>query len=203
MVQVADLTHTPRVKVVVTEKIINTAVTGNSSHCMIADALRVAYPQATRVSVDIQTIRFTDPVRRQRFVYLTPRNAQLAILAFDEGRKPNAFQLTLRGGQAVAMGNKAKDERAPRSPAQRAAAEANMARARDVLHGPGKGTRAKDAPAAPTFVAPKRVKSAGVAVRPDDTSRPAVTGGKTPPKTTVGQRRIFGLRAIGRHVGQE
>ncbi len=46
--------------------------------------------------VDLQTIRFSDPTKRKRFVYLTPSVAQHNILKFDKGDqvKPFAFSLT-------------------------------------------------------------------------------------------------------------
>jgi hypothetical protein len=67
----------------VTEDQLAEAIRRDSSHCMIADAIRAAVPDALRISVDLQTIRFTRG--RRRLVYLTPRSAQLALLRFDDG----------------------------------------------------------------------------------------------------------------------
>lgn len=90
------LTSTRRaVTVNVTQAIIDRAEEKNSNHCMIADAIRVALPDARAVSVDMATIRFTDPVRRQRYVYLTPRSVQLALIEFDQGEHTEPFNLRL------------------------------------------------------------------------------------------------------------
>lgn len=57
----------------------------SSSHCMIADAIKVQHPGVSHVSVDLQTIRFTDPKKGLRFAYLTPPAAQRALVMFDQG----------------------------------------------------------------------------------------------------------------------
>lgn len=81
----------------VTQEIITRAVQRDSSHCVIADAIRQAMPQATYVSVDLQTIRLTDPVTGRRYIYLTPAPAQKLLVNFDQGHKPQP--LTLRVGR--------------------------------------------------------------------------------------------------------
>jgi hypothetical protein len=100
----------PRVAVQVTREIIDSAEQRDSSHCMIAEAVKAAVPGAAKVSVDLQTIRFTDPQRRLRYVYLTPRQAQLALVAFDQGLHTDPFSMTLRGAQVLKVG----DPKAPR-----------------------------------------------------------------------------------------
>lgn len=72
---------TRRIKI--TEDIIDRSVRSNSSHCMIADAVREQIKDANYVSVDLQTIRFS--VGDERFIYFTPRTAQLALIRFDQG----------------------------------------------------------------------------------------------------------------------
>lgn len=52
---------TPRVMVDITKAIIDESIRNNSSHCMVAEAIRLAVPGARRVAVDIFTCRFTDP----------------------------------------------------------------------------------------------------------------------------------------------
>src|SRR5437773_7361451 len=93
----------PRVIVKVTPDIIRQSVTADSSHCMIAEALRTAVPTAHQIAVDVQTIRFSDPKRRLRYVYLTPRIAQVPLLQFDQGILPEPFEFWLRGAQVVRM----------------------------------------------------------------------------------------------------
>jgi len=84
-----------RINVQVSQEHINLATRADSSHCMIADALRAALPDAKKVSVDLQTIRFTDPKKGQRFTYLTPTIAQDYLVAFDQGLPLTPFNFSL------------------------------------------------------------------------------------------------------------
>src|SRR5262245_57512785 len=72
----------PRGLVRVTDELIETALPKNSEHCMIADAVKIAFPGAKGVSVDLATIRFSDPEKGLRYIYLTPRIAQTALVEF-------------------------------------------------------------------------------------------------------------------------
>lgn len=88
--------NAPRIKVTVTQDIIDTACVADSGHCMISDAVRLAAPWALRVQSDLQTVRMTDEPRGLRYFYLTPMKAKLGLIAFDQGRKPKAFTFWLR-----------------------------------------------------------------------------------------------------------
>jgi hypothetical protein len=68
---------------------------------MIADAIKEAIPNAQSVAVDLVTIRWTDPVRELRYIYLTPRRAQLALIDFDRGVVPKPFDVQLAGAAQV------------------------------------------------------------------------------------------------------
>lgn len=78
----------------------------NSHHCMIADALKSAIPEAKFISVDLQSIRFSifDETRYReesvgtRYSYFTPTIAQHALLQFDQGKKLRGFDFTMRSG---------------------------------------------------------------------------------------------------------
>lgn len=83
----------------VTEQIIDNATQRDSAHCVIADAIRATIPEATRISVDLQTIRFTDTTNSRRYIWLTPPAAQMAILGFDQGIRPKAGRIRL--GQPI------------------------------------------------------------------------------------------------------
>lgn len=61
------------------------AIKSSSGGCLVADAIKRQYPQFSAVSVDMATIRFTDRKRGERYTYLTPESAKLAILSFDQG----------------------------------------------------------------------------------------------------------------------
>lgn len=75
----------PRPTVQVTRQIIEAAKRRDSSHCMIAEAIKLAVPNATSVAVDLQTIRWTDRERNLRYIYLTPRIGQINLVKFDQG----------------------------------------------------------------------------------------------------------------------
>jgi hypothetical protein len=97
-------TKAPRFSVELTDDLIYECEQRDSSHCMIADAIKRARPEATYVAVDLQTIRFTEGERR--YTYLTPRRAQVAIVKFDQGIPCKPFTLQLRNGQSTLSGRR-------------------------------------------------------------------------------------------------
>lgn len=107
----AVVPQTPKVDVYVDEKTINEAVVRNSSHCMIAEAVKKALPYARGVLVDLQSIRLTDADRGLRYTYLTPRGAQLALIAFDQGEKPKPFRMHLAKGSVRRAQHKAASKK--------------------------------------------------------------------------------------------
>jgi hypothetical protein len=78
----------------ITQETIDQAQQRSSSHCMIADALKLANPDLRFVSVDLQTIRFSTP-KGKRYVYLTPPKAQRALINFDQGLPSEPMTITL------------------------------------------------------------------------------------------------------------
>jgi len=93
----------PHLTVPVEQDIIDAATRKSSSHCVIADAIKRHYPRAYKVSVDLQTVRFSDETKGLRFTYLTPRPAQQALVLFDRGDKIPPFQFRLRGAHITTM----------------------------------------------------------------------------------------------------
>lgn len=91
----------PRLTIEVTSEIIERSRPRDSRHCMIAEALREAYPDAQKVSVDLATIRFTDPQKGLRYTYLTPRIGQEALVQFDTAVLPAPFSMALRGAMVT------------------------------------------------------------------------------------------------------
>jgi hypothetical protein len=88
----------------VTQEVINNAVERSSGHCVIADAVRAMLPTVSHVSVDLQTIRFSDPTKGKRYIYLTPATAQRVLVEFDQGVKPEPFTMRLgKPAQIVKM----------------------------------------------------------------------------------------------------
>lgn len=94
----------PRVKI--TSAIIERSEPRNSGHCMIAEAIAEALPDAKRIAVDLATIRFT--MDDKRFVYLTPRSAQTALVDFDLGVHTEPFEFELRNANVKPIGHKKK-----------------------------------------------------------------------------------------------
>jgi hypothetical protein len=80
-----------RLEVEITAEVIEAATRADSSHCMIADAIKAQVPGAERIAVDLQSIRYTDRKRGVRYLYLTPARAQVALLRFDQGETVEPF----------------------------------------------------------------------------------------------------------------
>lgn len=82
-----------RLEIPITQEVINAAIPRHSGHCVIADSIRAAVPGATRVSVDLQTIRFT--LDGTRYVWLTPAPEQSLLVGFDQGHLPEPRLMAL------------------------------------------------------------------------------------------------------------
>jgi len=218
--------HIPRsrrVDVEVTPEIIGTATQADSGHCMIADAVKAAVPGAANISVDLQTIRFSDPKKRMRYVYLTPRMAQLALVDFDAGEMPDPFTFRLDRAHIVAM----KDPKAPKDPrksvmtprksAAIAKARASRAQERQPAQTPAeRRNELKRDQRAVERAGEIRDAGSRIVTHGMEGHVPARVGGPTPPigplasgstgrarksrkgETPVSRRRQFGLRALER-----
>lgn len=163
----------PKVVLAITEEIIGDAVERDSSHCLWAEAVKAAYPDAKNVSVDLQTIRFSDLEKGLRYTYLTPRVAQVALVNFDQGMKPAPHQCVLRNGQVTRAGR-----RAP----QKQLSEAQLKQRVEA----GKKTH--------EMLAKTRLSSRN----PTAMVVPDRIGGSPPPLSEFGKRREFGLRQLAR-----
>jgi hypothetical protein len=176
---------TPRVTIPVTREVIERAERRDSSHCMIAEAIREAVPGATAIAVDLQSIRWSDPVLRLRYVYMTPPVCQVALVSFDQGLHTNPFSFTLARAQILPMG----------PPGER---EARRQRAL------ARGAPAKQTPPAmPPAAAGGAPGSTKVFVAGRGMNQvPHVVGGKAPPTGALtntvykGKRRAFGVRTL-------
>jgi hypothetical protein len=77
--------HNGRVYISVSQENIDTSLAANSSHCVIASAIKQCIPSATFVAIDIQSCRFTqDGVR---YCFLTPAAAREIIINTDQGNR--------------------------------------------------------------------------------------------------------------------
>ena len=210
----------PQLRVVVTAEIIAKSQQRDSSHCMLAEAVKEAARAAgfhpKFPGVDLQTIRFTDPDNGYRYTYLTPRRCQVALIDFDQGRETEPFVFQLRGGQVTKSGVRGKNRPGgyvrPPTPAQVEASRENLAGANAVNPAAGINLPA-DAPQEDAAQQPEvqAVPQVGGNARNNDLSKtrlvppppgkryiPERHGGKTPPTTPFARRRQFGLRAFER-----
>ena len=96
----------PRFKIEVnaTADLIDKAIQRDSHNCFVAEAIKMARPTATNVLVDLQSIRFTDPETRLRYLFFTPRVCQLALIHYDQGDRPEPFQFTLTKPMRITRG---------------------------------------------------------------------------------------------------
>jgi hypothetical protein len=93
----------PKSKIHVSDEIIAKACQGNKRYCMIAEAIRTQVKGATAISVDLMTIRYSNLEKGLRYIFHTPRTAQIALMNFDGGNPISPFSFRLRGGQIVTM----------------------------------------------------------------------------------------------------
>lgn len=91
------------VKVAVTEPLIERACQRDSRHCMIAEAIQAARPHWKNISVDLATIRWTNPKTSKRYIALTPPDAGVALVEFDRGEAVEPFTLNLTPVQEIPL----------------------------------------------------------------------------------------------------
>lgn len=159
----------PRFTLKVDAETIAESCERDSSHCMIAESVRVSFPNAKRISVDLQTIRFSDADKGLRYTYLTPRTAQIALIDFDQGRPPEPFEVRLSGGMVTRAGTLPHVQQA----------------------------RATKRKGNPDGLAKARLVSPTTAHKIAN-SVPNRVGGKTPPLARFARIRAFGLRGLDR-----
>jgi hypothetical protein len=185
---------TPYVRVDITKDLISDAVKNDSGHCMVAEAVKLAYPNAKNVGVDVFTIRFSDPKSKQRYIYQTPEIARVAIIRFDMGVKPEPFNFVLRGGQVVAQRPPSKHGK--RTPAQiEALKKANATSPSMRVH------QLLTQPVAEVQPAKRsRAKLQKTDKGPTSGALPTIVGGKAPPVqkvlTTEKQPRVVAASRV-------
>jgi len=102
----------PRMKLTITSANIEESIRNDANHCMIATAIKEKIPTARWVLVDLQSIRWTDRVAGQRFVCLTPKPAQRALLDYDKGLDVKPFNFTLPAPQTKPITKRPKTKKA-------------------------------------------------------------------------------------------
>lgn len=102
-------------KINVAKENIDRACAKNSHCCMIADAVRDRVKWATFIEVDVQSIRFNDRKNGIRYIYLTPTEAQKAIVLFDQGIKVKPFSFHLHQGFVKTRVMRARNKKAKKT----------------------------------------------------------------------------------------
>jgi hypothetical protein len=201
-----------RFTIEVTEADIEEAKIGDSYRCVLAHAIARQVPNAKRIEVDLQTVRWTDEQGRR--VFLTPYVAAGYIVAFDAGEELHPFSVRL-GNPVEAMQRKAKT-RAAREIKQKDSKvqreRARQRKAETVLADPKASEDDKTEAAARAATAPKKIKEAeadlkdaralyrtlGQALAPQRVSEATRTA---PPKVIKTKKREYGNRVL--RVNQE
>jgi len=83
-----------RVEVDITQELIDRAIRAHSAQCVVAVGIARKLPDATRIDVDLRSIRFTR--KEIRYVFLTPPSIQQYIVDFDAGDKIFPFRFRLQ-----------------------------------------------------------------------------------------------------------
>ena len=185
------LGHPPSMDIEVTLEVINEGVRKNSSHCVVAEAVRKhlkmleaksnGKSKFSNVSVDLQTIRFSNLAKKERYTYLSPRSCQVCLVDFDQGKKPEPFKFRLRDGQTTRSGHSLAE-----------LAKQRLRKAKFNLNEIEREKQDVDelkTSNKATMRIPARGNRHGTI--------PEKVGGRTPP-ISIGNRRSFGLRALDR-----
>jgi len=161
------MTRIPSPVLEITEDIIASAEKRHSGHCMIAETVKNAVPDASYISVDLATTSFTILKDGLRYTYLTPAPAQAALVNFDQGNHTEPFTVRLKKGVATTSGRVKK----------KGATKATLVPNSSANHVP---TRAGGKPP------PKGALRSGGTGTPN--SKDKITG--------VGSRRSFGIKNL-------
>lgn len=201
-----------RVTIEVTEADIEQAVPKDSGHCAIADAIARQIPGAANVTVDLQTIRWSDRDKGKRYVYLTPRVAQILLLDFDRGDRDRCEPLTFRliepvqvvpiRGKNPETRNKEQAGRVAALRVKRDAGEELTQAEKIVLTRSDNRVARPPRPPRPTTPGPRKVEfTAGKSADGDPAGAVTVHGGREAPLAALahgrGRRRVFGLKSAG------
>lgn len=193
-----------RVTVEVTAADIARAHVADSYRCVVAQAIARTLPGATRIEVDIQTIRFT--LNGERLIYLTPYTAAGYVVAFDAGDKIHPFRFQLRDpikgrrrvrtAAGVDVGRKENQVRAERNRAARA--EAVLAGAAVATSKREVATAKEIVEAAPEKIAAaeKELADARAAYREAGVTLASQVGRRNPPKVSKTKKRNYGHRLL-------
>jgi len=180
---------TTRFKVDVTERDIARAHKDDSYKCVVAQAIARTVPDATRIEVDVQSIRFTTGDGERR-IYMTPYVVAGYVVAFDAGDPIEPFSFQLRDPKRVARKLKTTTGKAADRAYRRAKAKPDSKPSTKVAK--GSVATSVDAPdddpkAAYAEVASKATEPMYASDR---------GGPKPPPRVFKTKRRTYGHRLL-------
>jgi hypothetical protein len=212
--------HRGKATISILQRHIDEAMEKNSSHCATAEAIREQVPEARFISVDLQTIRWTDAIKKVRYVFLTPHAIQGGVIVpFDQGERENCKPVTvrMRPCTVIKIGKKrchtpdpeqlkglhlrvaAAQPHLPSTPPEsrcerfEQASEAEQELVRNWKREPDPWAHVAMAPAPRRKVRVARAKVSAAAKG----SIPTTLGGRLPPVSVL-SRREFGMRALKR-----
>ena len=93
----------------VTQEDIDAAVRNNSSRCVGATAIAKTIPDATRIIVDVHSIKYS--TKQGRYTYLCPPAVAEYVVAFDAGDTLHPFTFRLRTDQRMVVKRRGKTEK--------------------------------------------------------------------------------------------
>lgn len=184
---------TSRIKVKVTEADIARAHRNDSYTCVVSQAVARTVPEATRIEVDTQSVRFT--AGGERLIYMTPYVVQGYIVAFDAGDEIAPFEFQLRDPKRVAR----KVRTSAGHAADRAALAARRTEAKKTKVATGAVATSKKTkvPTAPVGTSKNAVTAAYAEAAGDKRRTYSDKGGpKSPPRVFKKKTRSYGHRLL-------
>jgi hypothetical protein len=188
-----------RITIEVTERDIERAHKNDSYRCIVAQAIARTVPDAARIEVDTQAIRFT--TEGERRVYLTPYAVQGYVIAFDAGEPIEPFSFQLRNPVRSRPTRKTEVGKAAQRAADRARREARTAASYDSTKAYAGGQ--KRAKAKPKKVAEIDERAAAKAAyaevtkaHPGEPTHEPSPGRRPPPRVFKRKSRAYGHRLL-------
>lgn len=89
--------------IVVSQEDCNDGVRNNERFCVVATAIARMEPEANRIEVNVNTIRFSlkENGKVFRLAYRTPAAVQVYLRSFDAGNEPKPMKIELDNPQIV------------------------------------------------------------------------------------------------------
>jgi hypothetical protein len=180
-----------RITIEVTPHDIARSKRGDSYNCILAHAIARIIPDATRIAVDTQAIRFSHAGKR--FTYLTPPVAAGYVAAFDAGDAIYPFRFRLNDQSRIVVPVRVRRQVRTHAGrlANRAVLRAKARVRRRMADKPPEQTQAAAAKAAQAAYAAVRAE------HPDEPFKQSDHGGRPPiPLVFKRKNRLYGGRLL-------